>query len=186
MATADPLKEASAAMDRTVEAMSREFSSVRTGKATPALLDTVRVEAYESKMPIKQVANVSVPEPQLLVVQPYDPNLAGAIGNAIRTADLGLNPSVDGAIVRVPIPPLTEERRLEMVKLLHRIAEEGRVSVRHLRHVGRDTLQSQQKGGEISEDDMHRRMDELQAVTDGHIKNIDALLAKKEAEVMEV
>ena len=186
MAIADPLKEAAAAMDKTVSAMSREFSAVRTGKATPALLDTVRVEAYESKMPLKQVANVSAPEPQMLLVQPYDPNLAGAIANAIRAADLGLNPNVDGTIVRVPIPPLTEERRLEMVKLLHRIAEEGRVSVRHLRHVGRDTLHTQQKGGEISEDHMHRQLDQLQAVTDGHIKNIDALLAKKETEVMEV
>ena len=186
MATADPLNEASAAMDKTVEAMGREFSAVRTGKATPALLDTVRVEAYESKMPMNQVANVSAPEPQMLLVQPYDPNLAGAIANAIRAADLGLNPSVDGTIVRVPIPPLTEERRKEMVKLLHRIAEEGRVSVRHLRHVGRDTLHTQQKDGEISEDDMHRKIDELQTLTDGHIKNIDELLAKKEAEVMEV
>ena len=186
MATGDPLKEAATAMDKTVEAMSREFSSVRTGKATPALLDTVRVEAYESKMPLKQVANVSAPEPQMLLVQPYDPNLSGAIANAIRTADLGLNPNVDGTIVRVPIPPLTEERRKEMVKLLHRIAEEGRVSIRHLRHVGRDSLQTLQKQGDIGEDDMHRRLDRLQEVTDGHIKHIDELLAKKEAEVMEV
>jgi len=186
MAIADPLKEAAAAMDKTVEAMSREFSAVRTGKASPALLDTVRVEAYESKMPLKQVANVSAPEPQMLLVQPYDPNLGGAIANAIRSSDLGLNPSVDGTVVRVPIPPLTEERRKEMVKLLHRIAEEGRVSVRHLRHVGRDQLHAQEKASEISEDDMHRQLDELQEVTDGHIKNIDALLTRKEVEVMEV
>jgi ribosome recycling factor len=186
MAIADPLKEAAAAMDKTVEAMSREFSSVRTGKATPALLDTVRVEAYESKMPLMQVANVSAPEPQMLLVQPYDPNLGGAIANAIRSSDLGLNPSVDGTVVRVPIPPLTEERRKEMVKLLHRIAEEGRVSVRHLRHVGRDQLHAQEKASEISEDDMHRQIDKLQEVTDGHIKNIDALLTRKEVEVMEV
>lgn len=186
MATGDPLKDASAAMDKTVEAMSREFSTVRTGKATPALLDTVRVEAYESKMPLRQVANVSAPEPQMLLVQPYDPNVAGAIANAIRTADLGLNPAVDGTIVRVPIPPLTEERRKEMVKLLHRIAEEGRISIRHLRHVGRDTLHEQQKDGEIGEDDMHRQIEKLQELTDGHIKNIDELLVKKEAEVMEV
>jgi ribosome recycling factor len=186
MTTGEVLREASSGMDKAVDAMRREFSSVRTGKATPALLDTVRVEAYESKMPLKQVANVSVPEPQMLLVQPYDPNLAGAIANAIRNADLGLNPSVDGTVVRVPIPPLTEERRKEMVKLLHRIAEEGRVSIRHLRHVGRDTLQKQQKDGEISEDEMHRLQDELQQLTDGHIENIDALLVKKEAEVMEV
>ncbi len=184
--TGDVLKETAAGMDKTVEAMRREFSSVRTGKASPALLDSVRVDAYESKMALKQVANVSAPEPQLLVVQPYDPNLAGAIANAIRAADLGLNPAVDGTIVRVPIPPLTEERRREMVKMLHRIAEEGRVSVRHLRQVGRSTLQAKQKSSEIGEDAMHRQMEQLQELTDRHIKSIDELLVRKEAEVMEV
>ena len=173
-------------MNGAVEVLRTELGGLRTGRASAALLEPVMVDAYGAKMPMNQVANVSAPEPQMLLVQPYDPNLAGAIANAIRAADLGLNPSVDGTIVRVPIPPLTEERRKEMVKLLHRIAEEGRVSVRHLRHVGRDTLHTQQKDGEISEDDMHRKIDELQTLTDGHIKNIDELLVKKEAEVMEV
>lgn len=180
------LKEASEAMDRTIEAIHREFATVRTGKASPALLDTVRVEAYESLVPLRQVANVGAPEPQLLVVQPYDPNIAGAIANAIRNADLGLNPSADGALVRVPIPPLTEERRKEMVKVLHRMAEEGRVSVRHARQDARERLLQMQRDGDIGEDVARRTMDRLQELTDRHIETIDGLLQKKEAEVMEV
>lgn len=180
------LKHASTAMDKAVEAVAREFNTVRTGKATPTLLDTVRVEAYGALVSLKQVANVGAPEPQLLVIQPYDPNLAGPIANAVRTADLGLNPSQDGSLVRVPIPPLTEERRLEMVKLLHRMAEEGRVSIRHARHEARNTLQTMQRDGEIGEDDCHRVMDELQELTDQHIERLDEVLGKKEAEVMEV
>lgn len=180
------LKSAVDAMDRAVEAMSREFATVRTGKATPALLDGVRVEAYGSVVPLKQVANVGAPEPQMLLVQPYDPNIAGAVANAIRNADLGLNPSADGALVRVPIPPLTEERRREMVKILHRMAEEGRVSVRHARHEARDALLGMQREGDIGEDVARRLEGRLQEATDEHVKKIDELLARKEAEVMEV
>lgn len=180
------LKEAAEAMDRTIEAVRREFNTVRTGKATPALLDTVRVEAYDSRVPLNQVSNVSAPEPQLLVIQPYDPNIAGQIANAIRTADLGLNPSVDGNIVRVPIPPLTEERRKEYVKLLHKMAEDGRIAVRHVRQETKNELHGMQREGEISEDLYHRWLDELQKVTDEHIARIDDLLGKKEAEVLEV
>lgn len=180
------LKETSEAMGRTVQAVAREFSSVRTGKASPAILDTVRVEAYGSVVPLKQIANVGAPEPQLLLIQPYDPNTAGPIANAIRNADLGLNPSADGGIVRVPIPPLTEERRVEMVKVLHRMAEEGRVSIRHHRHEGRSALQEMQKEGEIGEDVCHRMLDKLDEVTQEHVKKIDQLLERKEAEVMEV
>ena len=180
------LKQANTAMDKAVEAVAREFNTVRTGKATPTLLDTVRVEAYGSLVSLKQVANVGAPEPQLLVIQPYDPNLAGAIANAVRTADLGLNPSQDGNLVRVPIPPLTEERRLEMVKVLHRMTEEGRVSIRHTRHEARNTLQAMQREGEIGEDDCHRALDELQDMTDQHIQRLAEVLEKKEAEVMEV
>lgn len=180
------MKACQEAMDNAIEAVTREFATVRTGKATPALLDGVRVEAYGSLVQLKQVANVSVPEPTLLVVQPYDPNIAGEVANAIRNADLGLNPAADGGLVRVPIPPLTEERRLEMVKVLHRIAEEGKVSVRHARHEARDKLMALQKDGEIGEDDCHREMDNIQEDTDEHVKTIDAMLEKKEAEVMEV
>lgn len=180
------LKEAAQAMDRTVDAVRREFNTVRTGKATPALLDTVRVEAYGSQMPLNQISNVSAPEPQLLVVQPYDPNIAGPIAKAIRAADLGLNPSVDGNIVRVPIPPLTEERRKEYVRLLHKMAEDGRIAVRHVRQETKNRMQQMQRDGEIGEDLYHRWLDELQKVTDEHVARIDELLKRKEAEVMEV
>jgi len=180
------MQEATDAMDRAVEAMGREFNTVRTGKATPALLDSVRVEAYGSIVPLNQVANVSVPEPQLLVVQPYDPNIGAQIAAAIRNADLGLNPSDDGSVVRVPIPALNEERRVEMVKMLHRMAEEGRVSARHTRQETKNALHAMQRSGEIGEDMYHTKLDDLQSLTDGHIHKIDGMLERKEAEVMEV
>ena len=182
----ETLKAAIHAMDNATGSVSREFATVRTGKSSPALLDTIRVEAYGSLVPLKHVANVSAPEPTMLLVQPYDPNIAGDIANAIRSGDLGFNPSADGGVVRVPIPPLTEERRLEMVKVLHRMAEEGKVSIRHARHDARDKLSQMQKDGEISEDVCHTKMDEIQSLTNNHVTQIDNLLSKKEAEVMEV
>lgn len=180
------LQEADQSMDRSVEAVRREFATVRTGKANPSLLDSVRVEAYGSTMPLRQVSNVSAPEPQLLVIHPYDPNIAGPIANAIRQADLGLNPSVDGNLVRVPVPPLTEERRKEMVRVLHRMAEEGRIAVRHVRQETKNALHAMQREGEIGEDLYHRKLDELQKLTDQHIATIDEALTRKEAEVLEV
>ncbi len=180
------LEEARQAMDRSLEAVRREFSTVRTGKATPTLLDTVRVEAYGSTMALNQVANVSAPEPGLLLIQPYDRNISQEIAQGIQKADLGFNPSVDAAVIRVPVPPLSEERRKEMVKVLHRLAEEGRISVRHVRQEAKNELQRMQKDGEAGEDEIHRRLDELQSITDEHIATIDELLKKKEAEVMEV
>ena len=180
------LKEASHQMDRNLEAISREFAGVRTGKASPALLDTVQVEAYGSRMPLKQTATVTAPEPQMLVVQPWDTNLVGTVAKAIQSADLGLNPSVDGNVIRVSIPLLTEERRKEMVKVLHRITEEGRVAVRHARHKAKADIEGQKKEGEIGEDEMRRRLEKLQELTNGHITKLDAMLERKEAEVMEV
>lgn len=180
------LKEAAQAMDGAVEAVRREFNTVRTGKATPTLLDTVRVQAYGSTMALNQVSNVTAPEAQLLVVQPYDPNIAGEIAKAIRAADLGLNPSVDGQLIRVPIPALTEERRKEFAKLLHRMAEDGRIAVRHVRQETKNRFQQMQREGEIGEDLFHRWLDQLQEVTDQRIAAIDRLLERKEAEVMEV
>lgn len=182
----DLLEEAGRAMDRTLEALRREFNTVRTGKATPALLDTVRVDAYGSTVPLDQVANVGAPEPNLLVIQPYDQNIIDEVATAVQRADLGLNPSVDGSLVRVPIPALSEERRKEMVKVLHRMAEEGRVSVRHTRQETKSDLQQLQRDGEISEDEYHRRLDALQEQTDVHVARIDGALERKEAEVMEV
>lgn len=179
-------KEARAHMEKALEAMRREFSGVRTGKASPALLDTVRVEAYGSKMSLNQVASVSAPEPRLLVVQPWDKGLVPVVEKAIRNAELGLNPANDGGLIRVPIPQLNEERRREMVRMLHKLAEEGRIAVRHARQEANKALKQKQSDGEVSEDDARRQMDEVQKLTDEYIAKIDHLLKAKEEEVMEV
>jgi ribosome recycling factor len=180
------VKEAEQAMKAAVEATRREFSTVRTGKATPALLDTVKVEAYGTQMPINQVATVNTPEPTLLVVQPFDQSLIGAIEKGILLADLGLNPSNDGNLIRVPIPPLNEERRKEYVKLLHKMAEEGKVSIRHARHKARDSIQALVKAHELGEDDGHRQLDEVEGLTHDFTSEIEDLLEKKEEEVMSI
>lgn len=173
-------------MEKAVEAVRREFSGVRTGKATPALLDTVRVDAYGAKMPLNQVATVNAPEPRMLLVQPWDKNLASAIEKSIRAAELGLNPASDGGVIRVPIPPLTEERRREMVKLLHKMAEDGRISIRHHRQEANKQIKAREQEHEIGADDARRQTDEIQKLTDEYIARIDDLLKAKEQEVMEV
>jgi ribosome recycling factor len=180
------VKEAEKAMEAAVEATRREFATVRTGKATPALLDTVKVEAYGTQMPLNQVASVGTPEPTLLVVQPFDQTLIEAIEKGILTADLGLNPGNDGNIIRVPIPPLNEERRREYVKLLHKMAEEGRVSIRHARHKARDGVNQLIKDHELGEDDGRRQLDEIERITHDYTEAIDELLKKKEEEVMSI
>ena len=180
------LQQASQKMDRAIEALKREFSGVRTGKASPGLLDTVRVEAYGSPVPLNQVATVSAPEARLLLIQPWDRAMLGPIEKALQTSDLGLNPSNDGKIIRVPIPALTEERRREYVKLLHKMAEEARVAVRQSRKEGNDDVKRRQKDGDISEDDARREQEEMQKLTDRHIQQIEELVKHKEAEVMEV
>lgn len=183
MATLDDVK---GRMDEALDAVRREFSTVRTGKASPSLLDTVRVEAYGSRMPLNQVATVSTPDPSLIAVQPFDQSLVGAIEKAILQADLGLNPSNDGTLIRVPIPPLTEERRRELVKLLGKLAEEGRVSIRHARRDGNDEVKRRMKERELSDDEGHRQLEEIQKLTDSYIGQIESLLAHKEEEVMKV
>jgi ribosome recycling factor len=182
----ETLENAIEAMDNAIDAIVKEFATVRTGKATPAILDGVRVDAYGGLIQLRQVANVSAPEPTMLVVQPYDPNIVTQVAKAIQSGDLGLNPSVDGALVRVPIPPLTEERRREFVKVLHRMAEEGRVSIRRARHEARERLLRMQREGDVGEDICRRTMGEVQEFTDEYVKKIDEVLARKEAEVMEV
>lgn len=184
--TREKLKEASNQMDKNLEAVGREFASVRTGKANPALLESVQVPAYGSMMPLKQTATVTAPEPSMLIVQPWDTSLVNAVAKGIQSADLGLNPSVDGNLIRVAIPPLTEERRKDMVKLLHRMAEEGRIAVRHARQKAKSEIEQLKKDGEVGEDEMHRSLDELQKLTDEHISRLDELLAKKETEVLAV
>ena len=180
------VEDAKTQMEAALEALRREFATVRTGKATPALLDTVRVEAYGSQMPLNQLATISTPESSLLVVQPFDKALLPDIERAIMTADLGLNPANDGNIIRIPIPPLNEERRQEYVKLLHRMTEEGRISIRHARRTVRDELHQLVRDHELSEDESRRREDQLEKLTKDYVEKVDELLKSKEAEVMAI
>ena len=180
------LVEAEERMKKAVESVRRELTGIRSGKASPALLDTVRVEAYGQLMPLNQVGQVSAPEPRLLVVQPYDRSLVKAVHRAILQSDLGLNPTVDGVVVRVPIPILTEERRRDLVKLVAKFAEEGRVHVRQIRHDVIHDLKKLGKDGTLPEDEERRLEAETQKLTDRSIGTVDELLKKKTAEVMEV
>ncbi|MEC7386638.1 MAG: ribosome recycling factor [Gemmatimonadota bacterium] len=180
------VEDAKTQMEAALEALRREFATVRTGKATPALLDTVRVEAYGSQMPLNQLATISTPESSLLVVQPFDKTLLPDVERAIMTADLGLNPANDGNIIRIPIPPLNEERRQEYVKLLHRMTEEGRISIRHARRTVRDELHQLVRDHELSEDESRRQGDQLEKVTKDYVEKVDELLKSKEAEVMAI
>ena len=178
--------EARTRMGDTVDAIRREFDTVRTGKAVPSILDGVWVEAYGGRMPLNQVATVSAPDPALLAVQPFDPSLIGATEKAVLSAGLGLNPSNDGSLIRVPIPPLSEERRREYARLLHKMAEDGRVSVRHARQGANDRIRGMLKEHELGKDEAHRMMGEIQKLTDEYVRRIDDLLAAKEKEVMAI
>ncbi len=173
-------------MQGALDSVRREFSTVRTGRANPAILDRVEVEAYGSKMPLRSVANVGVPEPRLLTVTPFDPGTLKAIERAIDNADIGLNPQNDGKIIRLPIPELTEDRRKQFIRMVRGYAEEGRVSVRNVRRDEMRDLQELKKMGEISEDDERRAEAELQQLTNQYVKRIDSALADKEAELLEV
>jgi len=180
------LDKARQRMDSALEALRRDFASVRTGKATPALLDSVRVEAYGSKVPLNQVGTVSAPEPRLLTITPWDKALLKEIDRGLRESDLNLNPSNDGSIIRIPIPALTEERRKEFVKQLHKLAEEARVAVRQARKDANDDVKAGQKKEGLSEDDVRREQDKVQKLTDQYIAKVEEILKHKEAEVMEV
>lgn len=177
------VKHAKEGMHKAVENTKREFTSIRSGKASTHLLDMVRVEAYGATVPITQVGLVSAPEARLLTVQPFDKGLAPAIEKAIRDAGLGLNPASQGPIIRIPIPALSEERRRELVRLVHKLAEEGRVAVRHART---DALHKLKKVEHVSDDEKSRAEKEIQKNTDEHVKQIDQLVHAKEAEMMEV
>ena len=171
-------------MDGGIERVRREMAHVRTGRATVGLLDGIQVEAYGSKMPLNQVASLSVPEPALIVAQPFDPSVMGAIEKAIRTSDLGLNPSNDGKVVRIPIPSLTEDRRKELSRHVHKQAEEGRNAVRQVRRDANDRLKKLLKDHKISEDDERKGLEQVQKVTDDHVKMIDELQRKKDQELL--
>jgi ribosome recycling factor len=171
-------------MDAQLEHVRRELSGVRTGRASVNILDTVHVDAYGASMPLNQVASLSVPEPSLIVAQPFDPSLMGAVEKAIRSSSLGLNPTNDGKVVRIPIPALTDERRKELSKLVHKFAEEGRNGVRQVRREANDKLKKMLKESAISEDDERRSLDEVQKITDHHVSLIDELQKKKDADLL--
>jgi ribosome recycling factor len=173
-------------MQKAVEATRAEFMGIRTGRATPALLDRLHVEAYGAFVPLKQVATVSAPDARTLQIAAFDRNAVGSIRKAIETSDLGLTPNVDGQTIRLGIPPLNEERRKDLVKVVHRKAEDGKVAVRNVRHKTVDELKHLHKDHKITDDDHKRANDQVQKLTDKYIKDLDALLATKEKEIMEV
>jgi ribosome recycling factor len=180
------LKEAGHKMERAVEVTREEFAGVRTGRATPAILNRVTVDYYGTPTPMNQLASFSVPEPRLLVIQPYDRNAMAAMEKAIMQSDLGLSPSNDGQVIRLAFPQLTEERRKELIKVVHGRAEDGKVAVRNVRRHAKEELERLKKDGEISEDDLNRAEKELQKLTDQHVARIDELLSHKEQELLEV
>jgi ribosome recycling factor len=184
--TDELLVDAKERMAKSVQSTNGEFGSVRTGRASPALLDRIVVDYYGAPTPLKQLATISAPEAQMLTVQPYDQSSIKAIEKSIRDSDLGLNPSNDGKLIRLAIPPLTEERRKEMVKVLHHIAEEGRVKVRNVRRDVMHDLRELRKEGEVGEDEERRAEADLQKITDERIAELDNHLKGKEAEILEV
>lgn len=173
-------------MNGALDVLRKEFAGLRTGRASTSLLEPITVSAYGSDMPLNQVAALSVPEPRMISVQVWDKGMVAAVEKAIRTADLGLNPAVDGTLVRVPLPELSEERRVEITKVAGRYAEQARVAVRNVRRDGMDQLKRAEKGGDISKDEHHKTGDQVQQLTDNAIKQINDLLAQKEAEIMTV
>jgi len=190
MADSGPLKEIRAQlktrMDKAVEDFRKAMAGVRTGRASVHMLDGVTVDYYGTQTPLNQVAQVHAPEPQLITVQPFDSSQVGAIEKAIRAGDMGLNPMNDGKLIRVPVPPLTQERRQDMVKHLHRVLEEHRTAVRNIRRDGNDAIKKAAKEKKISEDEEKRSLDEIQKLTDGEIKKMEEMSKGKEKEVLEL
>jgi ribosome recycling factor len=171
-------------MDAQIEHVRRELGGVRTGRASVNILDTVHVEAYGSMVPLNQVASLSVPEPAMIIAQPFDPSVMGAIEKAIRASDLGLNPANDGKVVRIPIPPLTDDRRKELSRHVHKQAEEGRNTVRQVRRDANERLKKLLKEHKVSEDDERKGLEQVQKITDEHVKLIDDMQKKKDAELL--
>lgn len=186
MAEAFSIDSLKSRMKKTIESLKDEFAGLRTGRASASLLEPVSVEAYGSRMPLNQVASVSVPEPRLLSVQVWDQGMAAAVEKAIRDSGLGLNPAREGGVIRVPIPELNEERRKELVKVAHNYAEQARVAVRHVRRDGMDLLKKLEKDGDLGQDDSRAKSDLVQKATDEAVAEIDSMLATKEQEIMQV
>jgi len=182
----DIYKHAEDRMGKAVESTRHEFASIRTGRASPALLDRLHVEAYGTSVPLKQVATVSAPDARTLAIAAFDRNTVGAIRKAIETSDVGITPNIDGQTIRLVIPPLNEERRKDLVKIVRKKAEEGKVAIRNVRHKTVDEIKALQKEHKITEDDNKRATEHVQKLTDRYIKDVDALLASKEKEIMEV
>jgi ribosome recycling factor len=182
----DFLADAKRRMDKSIEATHHEFNSIRTGRASPALLDRITIDYYGTQTPLKSLASISAPEPRLLVVQPFDPGAIKNIERAVQESDLGLTPSNDGKVVRLPIPPLTEERRKDLVKVVRRVAEDGKVAIRNVRRDVMQHLKELVVNGDVGDDEERRAEQQVQKITDDHTKSIDDLLKVKEAEIMEV
>ena len=180
------VQDAKERMEKTLSNTQSELGKVRTGRANLSLLDTVRVEYYGSKVPLKQVANLGVPESRLITIQPWDRNLLGEIEKAVLKADLGINPNNDGHIIRLPIPPLTEERRKDLVRFIHQLGEDGKIAIRNIRRDAIDHLRKAQKEHKISEDEEYNGGIDIQELTDDFVKKIDELIGAKEEEIMEV
>ncbi len=186
MPQAKIVSDTKARMEKAIEAVRNEMSHIRTGKASPALLDIVRVEYYGSKVPLNQVATVAAPEPRLLTVQPWDPGVIGDIEKAIQASDLGLTPNSDGQVIRLSIPELSEDRRKDLVRVIRQLAEDGRISIRNARRDANDSLKKLEKSGDIAEDVRYRTEKTVQELTDDYSKTVDNVLEAKEADIMEV
>jgi len=184
--TKDALSQAKTRMEKAVEDFRKDLASVRTGRANVALLDHIRVDYHGTPMPINQLGNLTIPDPMMIVISPWDPGAVPLVDKAIRTSDLGLNPANDGKVIRVPIPPLTEERRKELVKHIHKVLENHRTAVRNIRRDIKEAIEKLEKEKKISEDDKKRSLDELEKVTHAETKKIEDLSAAKEKEVMEI
>lgn len=182
----DALSQARERMKKSIEATGRELARIRTGKATPSLLDGIKVDFYTNMVPISQAASISVPEPRTIVIQPWEKKMIPEIVKEIMKSDLGLNPIAEGNIIRLPIPPLNEERRRELVKIVKNVIEEGRVAIRNIRRDANEQLKKAEKAKEISEDGYHRTVEKVQEITDRHIEQLDDMLELKEKEIMEV
>lgn len=179
-------QETSSRMEKTIESLKKDFGHIRTGRATPSILDGIKVDYYGSMVPVSQVATISVPEARMIIVQPWEKQMIPVIEKAIKASDLGLNPQNDANLIRVPIPPLSEERRKELVKTSKKIAEENKVAIRNIRRDANETLKKAEKDKEVTQDVARKALDDIQKLTDKHIENIDKVLEVKEKEIMEV
>ena len=177
------LKETETKMQKALEVVQREFNTLRTGRASPALVEGLRVDYFGTPTPLKQLANISTPDPKMLVIQPWDANSVQEIEKALQKSDLGLTPVVEGKVIRVPVPPLSTERRDELTKIAHRLAEEGRVAIRNVRHAAKEGIEKMLKDKTITEDEKFKNLDNLQKLTDRYHKKVDEVLTSKEAEL---